>query len=233
MFVLGLPGLVAFWGYYSPLWAFGEPFFRYSHDIGLYEPTWVGAALAAFIYSTTFWAGILVWRVGKLMIDRLLRPAAGESGKSVSTVLHNLFRPHADSAIVFPEPATWSFPEVIELARRLSPNNIEGKPFNAQGLVYSEAVLATLRPSMLSARVLQKYADIVTHAYPDAVAKQLPLSCTGNALAGLNITAVAGIAFISLHAKDGRTRMRARQCLRQAQYVLRTIDNAKSNGIHR
>lgn len=111
------------------------------------------------------------------------------------------------------EPDSWSFPEVIEYARKISPNNIEGKPFNSLGLVYSSQELATIQLSALSALELQKYADIVTHAYPDAVAKQLPEQCGTLPLEYFNETSVAGIAYISLHATNSSTRDKAAKCL--------------------
>ncbi|WP_415776386.1 hypothetical protein ACMYQ1_10530 [Shewanella oncorhynchi] len=121
----------------------------------------------------------------------------------------------ADDLII--EPDSWSFPEVIEYARKISPNNIEGKPFNHFGLVYLSQELATLQLSALSALELQKYADIVTHAYPDAVAKQLPEQCDSWPLEYFNETSVAGIAYISLHATNSSTRDRTTKCLAAIQ----------------
>ena len=61
MFVLGLVGLAGLWGYYSPLWFLGDPFFLYSSDTGWYYPTWAGAAVTAVVYSVVFWIGVYVW----------------------------------------------------------------------------------------------------------------------------------------------------------------------------
>jgi hypothetical protein len=58
MFVLGLIGLAGFWGYYSPLWFLGDPFFLYSSDTGWYYPTWAGAAITAVVYSAVFWIAV-------------------------------------------------------------------------------------------------------------------------------------------------------------------------------
>lgn len=49
------------------------------------------------------------------------------------------------------EPASWSFPEVIEYAREISPSNVEGKPFisihavEAQTRESAKVCLAVLR----------------------------------------------------------------------------------------
>ncbi len=75
----------------------------------------------------------------------------------------------SESAIL--KPDSWSFPKVIESARKIRPSNTKGKPFNQFGLVYSPEQVSILKLSALKAHDLQKYADIVTHAYPDAVAK--------------------------------------------------------------
>ncbi|QSX38192.1 hypothetical protein [Shewanella sedimentimangrovi] len=115
------------------------------------------------------------------------------------------------------EPESWAFPDVIEHARKISPNNSEGKPFNQFGLVYSSEEVASLKLSILSATELQKYADIVTHAYPDAVAKQLPEQCHNLPVEQLNETAVAGIAYISINATNSTTRKWATECLSAIQ----------------
>jgi hypothetical protein len=115
------------------------------------------------------------------------------------------------------EPKSWSFPEVIEHARKLSPNNTEGKSFNQFGLVYSSQEVASLKLSVLSAKELQKYADIVTHAYPDAVAKQFPEKCDTLSVEKLNETAVAGIAYISINATNSNTKKWAAKCLAAIQ----------------
>ena len=47
------------------------------------------------------------------------------------------------------EPESWSFPAVIEHARKISPNNVEGKPFNEFGLAYSIDELERVRFSEL------------------------------------------------------------------------------------
>lgn len=115
------------------------------------------------------------------------------------------------------EPDSWSFPEVIEHARNISPTNIEGKPFNRFGLVYSSEEVASLRLSSLSAEELQKYADIVTHAYPDAVSRQLPEKCDTLPVEKMNETAVAGVAYVSINATKPSTRMWAKECLAAIQ----------------
>ena len=115
------------------------------------------------------------------------------------------------------EPESWSFPEVVEHARKISPNNTEGKSFNQFGLVYSPEEMASLKLSSLPAEELQKYADIVTHAYPDAVAKQTPEQCDNLQVKKLNETAVAGVAYVSINAMSPRARKLASECLEAIQ----------------
>ena len=63
-FVLGLIGLVIYWGYYIPLWKLGEPFFKYSSDTGWYYPTLYGNVLAACVYSISYW--LIYWVIKKI-----------------------------------------------------------------------------------------------------------------------------------------------------------------------
>jgi len=125
----------------------------------------------------------------------------------------------AEESIISPE--SWSFPQVIEFARKITPNNVEGRPFNQFGLVYSSEELSKLDFSKMNAEKLQNYADIVTHAYPDAVAKQLPSSCDSVPVEKLNETAIAGIAYISIHASKVETRNWAKSCLSTIQSKLK------------
>ena len=69
----------------------------------------------------------------------------------------------------------------------------------------------------LSAEQLQKYADIVTHAYPDAVAKQLPSNCSNIQIENINATNFTNIAYVSLHAQNKKTRQGAKECLANLQ----------------
>ncbi|WP_345552462.1 hypothetical protein [Microbulbifer aestuariivivens] len=112
-----------------------------------------------------------------------------------------------------PEPESWSFPDIVESARKISPNNLEGRPFNKFGLAYPMGVLSNLDVSSMRAKELQNYADVVTHAYPDAVSRQLPRSCDEVPINQLNETSVAGIAFVSLNAINEETRKWAKECL--------------------
>lgn len=113
----------------------------------------------------------------------------------------------------FVEPESWKFPQIIESARIISPTNIEGIPFNEGGIAYSLQVLKKLNISSMKARELQKYADIVTHAYPDALAKQFPKSCDKININKINETTFANLAFISLRGKKKESREKAQNCL--------------------
>lgn len=138
-------------------------------------------------------------------------PTQVESAKNAS----NVSAPSGRESI--PQPPSWSFPQVIESARAIAPRNIEGRPFDQYGLAYSRDVLTALPIKEMPATELAKYADIVTHAYPDAVARQLPSSCKGVPANQMNETSVANIAYISLHATDPAARARTRACLEEVQ----------------
>lgn len=112
-----------------------------------------------------------------------------------------------------PEPESWSFPQVVDSARKLSPKNLEGKAFNEFGLAYSREELSRLNVSRMTPEKLQKYADVVTHAYPDAVGRSIPCNCSSIPIETLNETSVAGIAFVSLNAIEESTRQCAKACL--------------------
>lgn len=119
-----------------------------------------------------------------------------------------------------PEPESWKFPDIVESARKVSPRNVEGKLFNTFGLVYSRDELKNISLNTMPPEELQKYADIVTHAYPDAVYRQFPASCEELPVKKLNATSVAGIAYVSLNAIDPYTREKAATCLKVIQRLL-------------
>lgn len=116
-----------------------------------------------------------------------------------------------------PEPSSWQFPDVIESARKLTPRNLEGKPFDRFGLAYSLEELERIDVVNLPVAVLQNYADIVTHAYPDAVAKYLPSECGSVSINQLNGTSFGNVAYISINAINPDTKKWAAQCLKIMQ----------------
>jgi hypothetical protein len=59
--LLGLMLLVLYLGYYVPLWWMGEPYFRFSSDIGWWLPAVPGMLAAAVIYSLVYWAAVATW----------------------------------------------------------------------------------------------------------------------------------------------------------------------------
>ena len=65
----------------------------------------------------------------------------------------------------------------------------------------------------MPAEKLQNYADIVTHAYPDAIGKTIPCNCSNIPVDSFNETSVAGIAFVSLNSKNESIRKCAKACL--------------------
>jgi len=120
-----------------------------------------------------------------------------------------------------PEPASWSFPDIIQSARAIAPHNTEGRKFNAYGLAYSRDELKILSISTMPAQELQRYADIVTHAYPDAVSRMTPISCKTIPIQNLNETALANMAYASIHAIELSTRQRTATCLNEVQALMR------------
>lgn len=131
-----------------------------------------------------------------------------------------------------PEPSSWLFPDVIESARAISPRNVEGRIFNQFGLAYSLEELEALPVATMTPQELQKYADVVTHAYPDAVFRQRlfasPISsCKEIPIDKMNTTSIANAAYISLHAIVPATRERAANCLRELQELWRDRKSAQ------
>jgi tetratricopeptide (TPR) repeat protein len=120
-------------------------------------------------------------------------------------------------------PRSWQFPAVIESARTLSPRNLEGRTFDQSGLAYPLEQLDSLPVASLPDSELQKYADIVTHAFPDAAfLRQVSVKGCGDILAEeLNTTALANMAYISLQAKFLPNRAEAASCLKEFQDVWR------------
>jgi hypothetical protein len=119
--------------------------------------------------------------------------------------------------IAIPEPASWKFPAVVESARKIAPKNVGGQEFGQFGTAYSPAELDAVPVASMPPEELQKYADIVTHAYPDAVFRQIADDCKNLPIERMNSTAFAGFAYISLHAIDPRTREKAAACLSELQ----------------
>lgn len=120
-----------------------------------------------------------------------------------------------------PKPASWALPDVIKSARALSPRNVEGREFNQTGLAYSFPELNAVSTAELPAQEIQKYADIVTHAYPDAVSQQIVDSCSQFPVKSLNTVAIAGVAYVSLHAISPTTRQKASECFVYIQTSLK------------
>lgn len=126
-----------------------------------------------------------------------------------------------------PEPNSWSFPAVVESARAIASRNVEGREFDRFGLAYSLPELQAVRVGRLPAQDLQRYADIVVHAYPDAVFRQITTSCSQAPVESLNTGAVAGVAYVSLHAIDPATRQKAAECLAEIQTRLKSQQPAR------
>ena len=143
---------------------------------------------------------------------------------NLDTVIQRLLGLQAEMAGVgLPAPRSWQFPAVIESARTLSPRNLEGRAFDQSGLAYPLEQLVSLQVEGLTASELQKYADIVTHAFPDAAfLRAVSFKGCGDVSADeLNPTALANAAYISLQAKIPTNRAEAASCLKQLQDVWR------------
>ena len=117
------------------------------------------------------------------------------------------------ASVNIPEPESWEFPGVIESAKQVAPKNIEGRAFDRFGLAYPLAEYKSLDLVSLSVGELQKYADVVTHAYPDAVSMRTPTDCSGIPLNKVNAATVGGMAYISNHAIRNSSREKALKCL--------------------
>lgn len=116
-------------------------------------------------------------------------------------------------SINIPEPESWTFPGVIESAKKVAPKNIEGRAFDRFGLAYPFAEYKSLDLASLSIDELQKYADVVTYAYPDAVSMRTPEDCSGIPLKKVNAATIGGMAYISNHAIRKSSREKALKCL--------------------
>lgn len=123
--------------------------------------------------------------------------------------------PEAASApiVSIPEPPSWSFPAIVEAARARAPRNVDGRPFGKLGLAYLPDEIDRLQVSKMSVAELQRYADVVTHAYPDAAFGRVSIDCESVPLDVVNNTAIANIAYVSLHAVVPETRARAAACI--------------------
>lgn len=122
-----------------------------------------------------------------------------------------------------PVPKSWQFPQVIDLARTITPRNRAGRPFDRDGLAYSLEQLNALPVLTLSPAELQNYADIVTHAFPDAafIRTTSLMSCGTIPADQLNTTAIANLAFVSLQAKCPANRAEAAICLQELLTIWR------------
>lgn len=120
-----------------------------------------------------------------------------------------------------PEPDSWKFPSVVESARKIAPKNIEGRAFDRFGLAYPLAKYKTLDFASLSVDELQKYADVVAYAYPDAVSKRTPDDCSGIPLDKVNAASAGAMAYISTHAVLPSSREKSLKCLLVIQERLR------------
>ncbi|GLQ71690.1 hypothetical protein [Vibrio penaeicida] len=121
----------------------------------------------------------------------------------------------------YPEPPSWDFPYVTEAAYEISPHNLEGRPFNSDGLAYTHEELEALPVKNMTSEQLQNYADVVTHAFPDATYQSVPESCEDISAESLNETSLANVAYISIQAVEKATRDSARSCLATLQKMYR------------
>jgi len=124
-------------------------------------------------------------------------------------------------------PRSWQFPGVIESARKLSPRNLDGRAFDQSGLAYPLGQIEALPVASMPPSELQKYADIVTHAFPDAsfLRSLSSVTCRDIPPDQLNTTAIANVAYISLQAKFPSNREEAARCLKELQGVWRRQGN--------
>lgn len=105
----------------------------------------------------------------------------------------------------------------MEAARELVPLSIEGKPFNRHGFAYPIEELKQLDVKNMSAAELQNYADVTTHAYPDALGRQSADEYDSTEADELSNRAIATVAYVSLNAIDAGIRSEAAACLARVQ----------------
>jgi tetratricopeptide (TPR) repeat protein len=163
----------------------------------------------------------------KIAAEIFKRRGDSENYRAVTERLQKILRERPDIQNPIPEPSSWLFPDVIESARLISPRNVEGRIFNQFGLAYSLEELEALPVATMTPQELQKYADIVTHAYPDAVFRPIADSCKELPVEQMNTTAVANLAYVSLHAIVPATREKAANCLRELQGRWKDRDSAQ------
>lgn len=143
---------------------------------------------------------------------------------NLDAVVQRLLGLQAEMAGVgLPAPRSWQFPSVIEAARTISPRNLEGRAFDENGLAHPMEQLESLPVANMPPSELQKYADIVTHAFPDAAfLRTVSLEgCRDIPAEELNTTALANAAYISLQARIPSNRAEAASCLKELQDVWR------------
>lgn len=119
----------------------------------------------------------------------------------------------ASHNVGYPEPPSWDFPYVTEAAYEISPRSLEGRPFNNDGLAYTHEELEALPVKSMAPEQLQNYADVVTHAFPDATYQSVPENCEDIPAESLNETSLANVAYISMQAVEKATRDSAKNCL--------------------
>ncbi|MEC8080975.1 MAG: hypothetical protein VX148_05780 [Pseudomonadota bacterium] len=120
-----------------------------------------------------------------------------------------------------PQPESWSFPQVIYSALKIAPTNIEGRPFNKFGLAYPLSKYSSLDLASLPLDELQKYADVVTYAYPDAISRRFSEDCSGVPLSKVNAVSLGGMAYVSNHAVQKSAREKSLKCFTVIQERLK------------
>jgi hypothetical protein len=128
----------------------------------------------------------------------------------------------SSAPVEVPEPPSWMFPEVVTAARARCPKNIEGLRFDEHGLAYTTREIDELPVLSMTPEQLQRYADVVTYAYPDASFRRGTPDCDAVPLEYVQSSALANLAFMSLNAVLPETREQASRCLQRLIERLRS-----------
>jgi hypothetical protein len=107
---------------------------------------------------------------------------------------------------------------MLHEALRLQPNTAEDKPFRVDGLPFALAYAKMQRKQFRKDRNVQnlaRCADAITVCFTDFVAGDAVLELSPFQKQSLNVTALANVAYISLHATDPTLRQQYADLLKE------------------
>lgn len=101
------------------------------------------------------------------------------------------------------QPAAHDFGTMLAEALKRTPKNAEGREFRRDGLPHHWMVAEKARKKFRTTRDVRemaKYADVVHVTFTDYMASTTPATVAPHEKRDLNATALANIAYVSLHA---------------------------------